>query len=107
MDIILSPFIRWHILLSKVVKVAAADSTPAAKQHSQFVCDGHIDASQINKALEQLDYQYGNWEWYELRRRREWRWPWQPKVKTTRLGEGGTFILPESNFDITQTKKER
>jgi len=100
-DVILSPFRRWHILLSRVAKVAAADSNLQSKQASHFVCNGREDEKQINEALEHLDYLYGDWDWRKLRRRREWRLPWQPKVKITRLGEGGTVFLSEGVFNIT------
>lgn len=96
-------FIRWHILEGKVIKVAASDATPEAKADSQFSCSGERDEEVINKALEELErpeniitgnictgesgqgiYLPAGLNWREIKRKREWRWPWQPKIKVTR-----------------------
>ena len=116
-------FTRWHILEGKVVKVAAADATAEAKADSHLICSGDKDEEVINKAIEELEHS-GNGNvitgnvctgdsshgiylpsgctWHEVKRKREWRWPWQPKVKVTRLGEGGTVLLSEGTFNITE-----
>lgn len=95
------PLIRWHILEGKVVKVAAANSSEDAKAQSHFVCTGHEDEKQIKEALEECEHLDGKRTWQEVRRKKEWRWPWQPKVKTTKL-EGGTVLLSEGTFNITE-----
>jgi len=100
-----NPFRRWHILEGKVVKVAAVDASIDNKSQSHFICTGDNDERVINKAIEQLDCPEGNWDWREIRRKREWRWPWQPEVKITKLGEGGTVFLQEGLFSIGETIK--
>lgn len=98
-------FIRWHILEGRVAKVAAADSSVDSKSQSHFICTGDNDNGVINKALEQLDHPDGKWDWGEVRRKREWRWPWQPKMKITKMGEGGMVLLGEGTFNIEETIK--
>jgi len=115
-----NPFRRWHILLTKQTKVAARDSRPSEKQHCEFVCDELLpDSVTIQQALDSLNYpQYrlcpGNngevtirrlWEWVEVKRKREWRWPWQPSIRVTKHGQGGRIVL-EGTFDVTEAKEE-
>lgn len=97
-----NPFRRWHILEGKIVRVAAADAKPEAKAQAQFVCTGYEDEKQINQATEELSHPDHNWIVGEIRRTREWRWPWQAEVKTTSIG-GGAVMLSEGTFYITST----
>lgn len=96
-----SPFFRWHIFLGRKVTVAARDSIKIDKVKATYICDGLLpDDFQINKALEELNHQYGNGEWYELRRCKEWRWPWQSSQKVTKFGAGGTVLLLGGTYEI-------
>jgi len=96
-----NPFRRWHVLRGKIVRVAAADANTEAKTQAHLVCAGHDDENQINVALQEFVHPDGNWTIGEIRRKREWRWSWQPEIKVTTLGEGGTVLLSDGVYSIT------
>jgi hypothetical protein len=95
-----NPFRCWHIVQARTVTVAAQNTSDEVKRASHFVCDGTIpDNQMIQEALNSFATPFlGRFGWQEVQRKREWRFPWQPPVKFTKLADGGIVRLT-GDFD--------